>query len=96
MWQQLKDLLPKRINHLGLAPQVDGATICRLWEKYANEAFFKTIMDNHEAISFRDGILNIAVANPIFGQEIKNQAGRIVSAINRELGKETVKRVAYR
>lgn len=96
MWQQLKELLPKRLNHLGLAPQVDGATVCRLWEKHASQVFLKTIMENHEAISFRDGVLNLSVANPIFSQEIKHHATRIVSAINQELGKETVKKVLYR
>ncbi len=96
MFNSLDQLLGGRLKHLKLNKQVEGANVCALWQKYANKFFLKSIMENHDAISFREGVLTVLVTNPIYSQEIRNQEWKIVLAINKELGDKVLKRVVYR
>jgi len=94
--QKLDSLLPKQIKDLQLKAEVDGAQVCKLWHEYASQFFMAHMMDNHEAINFRDGVLTILTSNPGVAEEIKNHQHRIFACINRALGKKLVVSVRFR
>lgn len=96
MFNSLGNLLGGRLKHLKLNKQAEGANLCALWQKHAAKVFLKSIMENHDAISFREGVLTILVTNPIYSQELRNQEWKIKKAINNELGSEVLKRVSYK
>ena len=95
-WHKVDKLLPQKIDQLHLRAQIDGAQVCRLWREYAAQFFLSKIMNSHEAINFRDGILIIAVNTPRYLEEIKTQQRKIVQLINKTLGCSLIKRVRYR
>lgn len=96
MFKEVKDLLGDRINKLGLQGPTDGATVVTLWNKYASQIFLSSVMSQSEAINFRNGVLTIMAGNPICAQEIMYQQYKIINQINKELGRETVKRIRFR
>lgn len=93
---KLQNLLPKQIKDLHLNAEVGGAQVCGLWQEYAGQFFLANIMDNHEAINFRDGVLTILTNNPAITEEIKHQKHKIIFLINRALGKGLVVSVRFR
>ncbi|MBU1092619.1 DUF721 domain-containing protein [Patescibacteria group bacterium] len=94
--QKLANLLPEDITQLQTNAQVEGAQICQLWNDYAKQFFLKTIIEKHEAINFRDGILTILITDPAIVYNIKSQKHKIVSQINRALGHNLVVSVRFR
>jgi len=94
--QKLQSLLPKQIKDLSVKAEVDGAQVCRLWHEYAEQCFLSRVMENHEAINFRDGVLTILANSPEITEEIQTQKHRIISRINRALGKNVVISVRFR
>lgn len=95
-WHKVGKLLPQKVDQVHFRAQIDGAQVCRLWREYAAQFFLSKIMDNHEAINFRDGILVIAVNIPRYLPEIKTQQHQIVQLINRALECSLVKRICYK
>ena len=94
--QKLQSLLPKHIKDLHLKAEVDGAQVCKLWHEYAEQVFLSRTMRNHEAINFRDGVLTILTSTPEIAEEIQTQKHRIISRINRALGKPIIYSVRFR
>jgi len=94
--QKLESLLPKQIKELHTQAQIDGAQVCRLWHEYASQFFLNNTMEKHEAINFRDGILTILVSSPEVTEEIRAQQHKIVSRLNRTLGKNLVQSLRFR
>lgn len=93
MFQRLNDILPESVN---VDHEDEVADVCDLWHKYANQVFLSKIMNSHEAISFRNGVLVISVIGSIFLYEIKKHERGIVRKINQELGEDRLIKVKYR
>ena len=94
--QKLESLLPKQIKDLSLNAEIDGAQVCMLWHEYADQFFLSKTMQNHEAINLREGVLTILVNSPEIAEEIQRQQHKIISRINRSLGKPMVISVRFR
>ena len=94
--QKLESLLPKQIKDLHINAEVGGEQVCKLWHEYASQFFMVRTMQNHEAINFRDGVLTILVSSPDVAEEIQSQQHKIISRINRSLGKPLVKTLRLR
>ena len=95
-WHKVGKLLPQKVDQVHFRAQINGAQVCKLWREYAAQFFLSKIMDNHEAINFRDGILVITINTPRYLPEIKTQQRQIVQLINRALGHSLVKMVRYK
>ena len=94
--QKLASLLPKDAQQLQSNAQIEGVQVCQLWNDYAQQFFLKTILEKHEAINFRDGILTILITDPAIIYDIKNQKHKIIAQINNALGKKFVVSVRFR
>ncbi len=94
--QKLESLLPKQIKDLHINAEVGGEQVCKLWHEYANQLFMARTMQNHEAINLREGVLTILVNSPEIAEEIQRQQHKIISRINRSLGKPMVISVRFR
>ena len=93
MFQQLNEILPKDVIQ---NREDEGEDVCDLWHKYAGQVFLSKIMNSHEAISFREGVLVISVSEDMFLDEIKRKERGIVRRINQGLGDKMVVQVKYR
>lgn len=94
-WLKIKEVLPQKVDSLRLRAQIDGAEVCKLWQAYADKLLSQSINENHEAINFRDGVLIISVAHPIYLSEIRSQQFKIISLVNKALGHTLIKKVKY-
>ncbi len=94
-WHKLNKVLPQKVSNLSDRAQIDGVLVCRLWQEYAAKFFLTSVMQNHEAINFRDGILTINVSIRRHLPEIKAKQGRIVRLTNKALGKNLITKVKY-
>ena len=95
-WQKVDKILPKEMATVQSRAKIEGAQVCRLWHGYSGQLFLSRTMKNHEAINFRDGVLTVVVSNSLIAAELKPYERRIVSQINRALGKSLVHSVRYR
>ncbi len=66
----LGDIFAKRLSQLGIKKQVDAAMICEEFDRTIMEVFGEKGQRNVRAISFRDGILKVAVTSSAWAQEI--------------------------
>jgi len=94
-WYKLNKVLPPKISNLSDRAQIDGVLVCHLWQEHAAKFFLTSVMQNHEAINFREGVLTVNVAIRRHLPEIKAKQGRIVRLINKALGKNLVTKVKY-
>lgn len=94
--QKLDSLLPTQLDQLHLKAEVEGAQVCKLWHEYAEQFFLSRVMENHEAINFRDGVLTILTNTPEIAQEIQTQKYKIIARINRALGRNLVTSIRFR
>lgn len=93
---KLQSLLPKQISDLQVNAEVGGAQVCKLWHEYAGQYFLNNIMENHEAINFRDGVLTILTNSPEIAEEIRRQKHKIIFLINRTLGRNLITSIRFR
>lgn len=71
-----------------LKKPLQAAKVCEEARKQAHARY--------EVISFRDGLLTIGIKNSSQAMEIQMQSQNIIEGINRELGKEMVKKIRYK
>ena len=95
-FQKLKQILPQETTNLHLRAEVGSKQVCMLWQKYAVKWFSNYIMNSHEAINFRDGVITIIVRNSLLVSQIRPYQNKIIEAINLSLGKKLVKSIKYR
>ena len=92
MFTQLKDLVPRTVNKMGLRKQFDGAYVCQLFRKWAP----KVLGDEHclEFISpgsYKSGTLVVNVKNSVWGQTVFMHRKQLIEKINQESHSVVVK-----
>jgi hypothetical protein len=86
MFTQLKDLIPRTVNKMGLKRQVDAAYICETYRKIAPSVFDDDSLVNCMAPKyFKDGVLCISVENSAYAQIVFMKKHKLIEKINREL-----------
>lgn len=68
--ENLSETFKKRLEALGLKKQVDAAMICEAFDNAIFEVFGETGANNVKAISFKDGILKVAVSSSSWASEV--------------------------
>ena len=77
----LKDILEKKMNSLGIGKQVTASQVCDAYNKAVVEIFGKEILKDTEAISFNKGILKVRVSSSSLSQEIQGRSKDILLEI---------------
>lgn len=94
-WRKIAETIPKDIDKLSSAAQVEGAQVCKLWHEYAARFLLPKALGAHEAINFRDGVLTISVTDSTYLSDIRSQQRKIIRLINQALGGNLVRKVRY-
>ncbi|MDO8513630.1 MAG: DUF721 domain-containing protein [bacterium] len=84
----LGDLLPPRINQLGLSSQLKAAYIVSQANLLAKGRF--------EAIHFTGGVLTVNCPSSMAAQQLRFSSQAILETINEKIKPYTIKRFSYR
>ena len=88
----LKDILDGLFSQGGLPLNPEDGKIWQIWDSIVGE-----IIAGHSRPSWiKNGVLNVAVSDPIWSQELQFHAEEIRGRINRELGREAVSRIVFK
>lgn len=90
----LREILEKKINRLGIKNRVVASQVCDAYNRAIVEMFGKDALKYTEAISFKDGVLKVRVANSAWAQEVQGKSSEILKRMNEKGFK--VKRLVYR
>lgn len=74
--------LGKSINKAGISRQIEAVLICDLWEKAICDIFGKQVAEKSQALHFKNGVLTVAVLNPVLAQEFKFKEEEIKKHLN--------------
>lgn len=75
---ELKDILEKKLNSLGIKKQVEASQVCDAYNSAIKEIFGEDAIQNTEAISFKNGVLKVRVSNSSWAQEVQGSWGELV------------------
>ncbi|MDD3006591.1 MAG: DciA family protein [Candidatus Pacebacteria bacterium] len=75
------DLL-KSLGKAGISKQIEAVQVCDLWEKVICKIFGEQVVGQSQAMYFKDGVLAVAVLNPVLAQEFKFKEEEIKKEIN--------------
>ena len=96
MFTNLKRHLNKKLKQLGIENKVEAALVCEAWGKAVVSIFGKEGAKNTRALFFKDNTLTIQVENSSWASEVKMRESKLVEGINKELGKDIVKRIRFK
>ena len=80
---ELREILQKKINKLGVAKQVTASQVCDAYNKAVVEIFGKDASEFTEAISFKKGVLKVRVSSSSWAQEVQGKSFEIIEKINK-------------
>jgi hypothetical protein len=86
--ESIGDILARRLKHYGLGRAAQAAHICAVAKKLSKGEF--------EPVSFRSGILKISVDSSARAHLLRLKQGKIISAVNHELGRKWVERIVFK
>lgn len=78
---ELKDILEKKLNQLGIKRQVTASQVCDAYNKAVLEIFGADALKNTEAISFKKGVLKVRVSSSSWAQEVQGKSGEILEKL---------------
>lgn len=96
MFKHIKNILPSSLSRYGIDRQAQAAFVCFLFEKIIKEELGGEVHKNCQPLSFKNGILKIQVKNSVLASEIQLNQSKIINKINKEIGKEVVRRLQFR
>ncbi len=94
MFEPIQKFFPDAAKSFGLTRTILSAQVCRKFD-VAVPRFFK-IPEAASAISaksYSNKTLNIAVASPLWAQEVAMRKEEIIRELNAEFGAETIKKL---
>lgn len=86
--ESVGDILARRLKHYGLGRAAQAAHVCGVARKLSEGEF--------EPVSFRNGILKIRVDSNVRAHLLRLKQGKIISAVNDELGRKWVERIVFK
>jgi hypothetical protein len=75
--------LKKSINKAGISRQIEAVAVCDLWERIICHIFGEQVSGKSQALHFKNGILTVAVLNPVLGQEFRFKEEEIKRELNK-------------
>lgn len=89
--QSLKQVLNIYLHKTGLAKGVAQNTAISLWPEIVGTA----VAENTQAESVEHGVLKIKTSTPTWRQELQFQKNEIISKLNEQIGKNTIKDIKF-
>lgn len=89
--QSLKQVLNIYLHKTGLAKGVAQNTAISLWPEIVGTA----VAENTQAESVEHGVLTIKTSTPTWRQELQFQKNEIISKLNEQIGKNTIKDIKF-
>lgn len=93
---ELKDILEKKINQLGIKKQVTASQVCDAYNKAVAEIFGRNALKNTEAVSFRAGVLKVRTSSSALSQEIQGKSGEILERISTEKEGKKAEKIVFK
>lgn len=88
MFHKIDKIVKKQLNKVNLENIAQAAYVCYRANEIAQGRF--------QALSFRQGVLEIALKNNLEMLEIQAEQPKIIQTINQALKKDLVKKLRYR
>jgi len=82
MFRSLRNLLKERLREYSFADEILATKVLDLWQKTIEEELGPNFSKDARALYFKNGILNIKVANSTLLQELKLRDKVIIEKIN--------------
>jgi len=92
---ELKKILQKKLNILGIQKQVTASQVCDAYNKAVVKIFGKDASEFTEAISFKNGVLKVRVANSAWAQEVQGNVAALKEIIDKKIDKGCIKRIIF-
>ncbi len=89
--QSLKQVLNIYLHKTGLAKGVTQNTAIHIWPDVVGKA----VAENTKAESVEHGVLMVRTTTPAWRQELQFQKQEILSKINKNIGKNTIKDIRF-
>lgn len=95
MFHDIKRILPGSIQRSGVSRQVEAVNVLKIFNKVAREVLSEEVIKQIEPMHIKNNILTIACLSSLVMQELQYKEGEIVEKINKEAGKEVVRKLNY-
>ncbi|MEX2209776.1 MAG: DUF721 domain-containing protein [Patescibacteria group bacterium] len=89
MFKNVGDLLPERLNRLRIRRPVEASAVCRACDAALGDVFDQSVP--MRAVSFRSGMVTVAVVSPAWSHELTASADEVIRSANRKIGKDAVR-----
>lgn len=93
MWSSLQNLLPKVAAKYNFRKTLDAIDVCRQFRGIAGDHLPKESAKNVTPKSYNNHVLTVTVGSSAWAQELHMRGHLIKDALNRKLGKNTVKKI---
>lgn len=87
----LSDLLTRTVNHYNLRRQVDGSLMCHHFRKLAIQLWDESIDECVRPVSYKDGVLKIAVVDSGWAQQIQFKKATLMEGLTTACPSSTIK-----
>ena len=84
MFKAIGKMLPERLNRLKIKRPVEASLICHACDEILNEVWDHVVP--MRAISYRSGMVTVAVMSSAWGHEVSTQTELIKEKTNKRLG----------
>lgn len=85
--------ISKSMSRAGISRQVEAVKVCDLWEKAICEIFGPQVKEKSQAMHFKNGVLTVAVLNPVLAQEFRFKEEEIREKLNS--GRNLVRKIRF-
>ncbi len=92
--EKIQDILKRRLAHYGLDKAAAAARVCAV-AKEVGEAHVSSAGGKFEVISFKNGVLKIAVKSIAAAHMIRLRQKTLILKINEELKSDLVKKIKF-
>lgn len=94
MFKAIGKMLPERLNRLKIKRPVEASLICHACDEILNEVWDHVVP--MRAISYRSGMVTVAVMSSAWGHEVSTQTELIKEKTNKRLGGAPIQTIKVR
>ena len=94
MFKPIGNLLPEALSRLKVRKPVEATVVCRAGDEVLSKLWDHAVP--MRAISFRSGVVTVAVTGSAWAHEVSQNGERAREAMNAKLGRDVVKSVKTR
>ncbi len=92
----LKNILSRHLQRAGVGRQIEAAIVVEKFNQILSEIFGENILKRAKAASFKNKVLTVNCLSSVLAQEIYLKRQKIITELNRRLGREVVENLKFR